>query len=42
MMHYLQVNKSVQAVIDAESPFKIAEIAALQDTWDGEKRKVSA
>ncbi|XP_037294469.1 ubiquitin carboxyl-terminal hydrolase 5-like [Manduca sexta] len=35
------VNKSVQAVIDAESPFKIAELAALQGTWDGEKREVS-
>lgn len=36
-----QVKKSVQAVIDAESPFKIAELAALQGTWDGEKREVS-
>lgn len=35
------VKKSVQAVIDAESPFKIAELAALQGTWDGEKREVS-
>ncbi|KAJ8722252.1 hypothetical protein PYW08_004654 [Mythimna loreyi] len=35
------VNKAVQAVIDAESPFKIAELAALQGTWDGEKREVS-
>ncbi|XP_049694345.2 ubiquitin carboxyl-terminal hydrolase 5 [Helicoverpa armigera] len=35
------VNKAVQAVIDAESPFKIAEMAALQGTWDGEKREVS-
>ncbi|CAD0201188.1 unnamed protein product [Chrysodeixis includens] len=36
------VNKSAQAVIDAESPFKIAEIAALQVSWDGEKRIISA
>ncbi|XP_075977688.1 ubiquitin specific protease 5 [Anticarsia gemmatalis] len=35
------VNKSVQGVIDAESPFKIAEMAALAGTWDGEKREVS-
>ncbi|CAH0692006.1 unnamed protein product [Spodoptera exigua] len=35
------VNKAVQAVIDAESPFKIAELAAMQGTWDGEKREVS-
>ncbi|XP_028166955.1 ubiquitin carboxyl-terminal hydrolase 5 [Ostrinia furnacalis] len=35
------VKKSVQAVIDAESPFKIAEMNALQGTWDGETRQVS-
>ncbi|KAI5635784.1 zn-finger in ubiquitin-hydrolases domain-containing protein [Phthorimaea operculella] len=35
------VKKSVQAVIDAESPFKMAEAAALQGTWDGEAREVS-
>lgn len=35
------VNKAVQTVIEAESPFKIAELAALQGTWDGEKREVS-
>ncbi|KOB76671.1 Ubiquitin carboxyl-terminal hydrolase [Operophtera brumata] len=39
--HYNLMNKSVQAVIDAESPFKIAEMAALQGTWDGEQREVS-
>ncbi|KAH9643456.1 hypothetical protein HF086_002575 [Spodoptera exigua] len=40
--HYnVVVNKAVQAVIDAESPFKIAELAAMQGTWDGEKREVS-
>ncbi|CAF4918765.1 unnamed protein product [Pieris macdunnoughi] len=32
---------SGQGIIDAESPFKIAEMAALQGTWDGEKREVS-
>ncbi|XP_063383766.1 ubiquitin carboxyl-terminal hydrolase 5 [Cydia fagiglandana] len=36
-----QVKKSVQAVIDAESPFKIAEMNALAGTWDGEAREVS-
>ncbi|XP_026327826.1 ubiquitin carboxyl-terminal hydrolase 5 [Hyposmocoma kahamanoa] len=36
-----QIRKSAQAVIDAESPFKIAEMAALHGTWDGEKREVS-
>ncbi|KAM3965206.1 ubiquitin specific protease 5 [Aphomia sociella] len=35
------VRKSVQAVIDAESPFKIAEKEALEGTWDGETREVS-
>ncbi|CAH2234243.1 jg9770, partial [Pararge aegeria aegeria] len=35
------VKKSVQGVLDAESPFKIAEMEALQGTWDGEKREVS-
>ncbi|XP_068633085.1 ubiquitin carboxyl-terminal hydrolase 5 [Battus philenor] len=35
------VNKSVQAIIDAESPFKMAEMAAMQGTWDGETREVS-
>ncbi|XP_023941871.2 ubiquitin carboxyl-terminal hydrolase 5 isoform X2 [Bicyclus anynana] len=35
------VKKSVQGVLDAESPFKIAELEALQGTWDGEKREVS-
>ncbi|XP_045773142.1 ubiquitin carboxyl-terminal hydrolase 5 isoform X2 [Maniola jurtina] len=35
------VKKSVQGVIDAESPFKIAEMEALAGTWDGEKREVS-
>ncbi|CAH2048779.1 unnamed protein product, partial [Iphiclides podalirius] len=35
------VKKSVQAVIDAESPFKMAEAAALRGTWDGESRQVS-
>lgn len=35
------VNKSVQAIVDAESPFKLAELAALAGTWDGEKREVS-
>ncbi|CAH0398212.1 unnamed protein product [Chilo suppressalis] len=35
------VQKSVQAVIDAESPFKIAEMEALAGTWDGEVREVS-
>ncbi|XP_048478419.1 ubiquitin carboxyl-terminal hydrolase 5 [Plutella xylostella] len=36
------VKKSVQAVIEAESPFKLAEMAALAGTWDGEQREVSA
>ncbi|XP_041979608.1 ubiquitin carboxyl-terminal hydrolase 5 [Aricia agestis] len=35
------VKKSVQAVIDAESPFKMAEMAAMEGTWDGEKREIS-
>ncbi|XP_052753227.1 ubiquitin carboxyl-terminal hydrolase 5 isoform X2 [Galleria mellonella] len=35
------VRKSVQAIIDAESPFKMAEMAALEGTWDGETREVS-
>lgn len=35
------VQKSVQAIIEAESPFKIAEMAAMHGTWDGEKRDVS-
>ncbi|KAI8437058.1 hypothetical protein MSG28_010427 [Choristoneura fumiferana] len=35
------IKKSAQAVIDAESPFKIAELAALAGTWDGEAREVS-
>ncbi|CAH2095956.1 unnamed protein product [Euphydryas editha] len=35
------VKQSVQGVLDAESPFKIAEMEALQGTWDGEKREVS-
>ncbi|CAH4028278.1 unnamed protein product [Pieris brassicae] len=35
------VKMSVQGIIDAQSPFKIAEMAALQGTWDGEKREVS-
>ncbi|XP_013194321.1 ubiquitin carboxyl-terminal hydrolase 5 [Amyelois transitella] len=35
------VKKSAQGVIDAESPFEIAEMAALQGTWDGEAREVS-
>ncbi|XP_050684995.1 ubiquitin carboxyl-terminal hydrolase 5 isoform X1 [Leptidea sinapis] len=35
------VKKSVRGVLDAESPFKKAEMAALQGTWDGEKREVS-
>lgn len=36
-----QVKKSVQAIINAESPFKMAEMAALQGTWDGERREIS-
>ncbi|CAK1551270.1 unnamed protein product [Leptosia nina] len=35
------IKKSVQGILDAESPFKIAEMAALHGTWDGEKREVS-
>ncbi|OWR51068.1 Ubiquitin carboxyl-terminal hydrolase 5 [Danaus plexippus plexippus] len=35
------VKKSVQAVLDADSPFKLAEAEALHGTWDGEKREVS-
>ncbi|KPJ19930.1 Ubiquitin carboxyl-terminal hydrolase 14 [Papilio machaon] len=35
------IKKSVQAIINAESPFKMAEMAALQGTWDGERREVS-
>ncbi|CAG4971126.1 unnamed protein product [Colias eurytheme] len=35
------IKKSVQGILDAESPFKIAEMQALHGTWDGEKREVS-
>ncbi|XP_049873655.1 ubiquitin carboxyl-terminal hydrolase 5 [Pectinophora gossypiella] len=35
------VRKAAQGVIDAESPFKMAEMAAMQGTWDGEAREVS-
>ncbi|CAH0715342.1 unnamed protein product, partial [Brenthis ino] len=35
------IKKSVQGVLDAESPFKIAEMEVLAGTWDGEKREVS-
>ncbi|XP_045448082.1 ubiquitin carboxyl-terminal hydrolase 5 [Melitaea cinxia] len=35
------VKQSVQGALEAESPFKIAEMEALAGTWDGEKREVS-
>ncbi|KAL4716665.1 hypothetical protein ACJJTC_004784 [Scirpophaga incertulas] len=35
------IKKSVEAVIAAESPFKIAEMSAMEGTWDGEAREVS-
>lgn len=35
------IKKSVQTIIDAESPLKLAELAALAGTWDGETREVS-
>lgn len=35
------IKKSVQCVLEAESPFKVAEMEALSGTWDGEKREVS-
>lgn len=41
MFVLFQVKKSVQAVIDADSPFKLVELAYLHGTWDGETREVS-
>jgi hypothetical protein len=36
-----QVNASVNAIIEADSATKLAELEALAETWDGEIRAVT-
>jgi ubiquitin carboxyl-terminal hydrolase 5/13 len=37
----MQVKASVKGILEAESASKLAELEALQGTWDGEVRAVS-